>query len=59
MEFRGRDGDAIATTIFSYQTTEQLSKGDGAPLVEEGCCGHLVRSTVVNLADDSSVSVGG
>src|SRR5262245_12298385 len=27
VEFRGRDGDAVATTIFSYQTTEQLSKG--------------------------------
>ena len=27
VEFRGRDGDAIATTIFSYRTTQNLSKG--------------------------------
>ena len=27
VEFRGRDGDAVATTIFSYRTNEQLSKG--------------------------------
>ena len=27
VEFRGRDGDAVATTIFSFQTTEGLSKG--------------------------------
>ena len=26
VEFRARDGDAVATTIFSYQTTERLSK---------------------------------
>ena len=26
VEFRGRDGDAIATTIFSYRTTEPLTK---------------------------------
>jgi hypothetical protein len=27
VEFRERNGDAIATTIFSYRTTERLSKG--------------------------------
>ena len=27
VEFRARDGDAIATTIFSYRSTERLSKG--------------------------------
>ena len=27
VEFRARNGDAIATTIFSYNTTEKLSKG--------------------------------
>ena len=27
VEFRARDGDAVATTIFSYRTTERLSKG--------------------------------
>jgi hypothetical protein len=27
VEFRGRDGDAVATTIFSYRPTKELSKG--------------------------------
>jgi len=26
VEFRARHGDAVATTIFSFQTTERLSK---------------------------------
>jgi hypothetical protein len=26
VEFRARHGDAVATTIFSYRTTQQLSK---------------------------------
>jgi len=39
VEFRARHGDAVATTIFSYRTTQQLSKerlpggggADGSP----------------------------
>ena len=27
VEFRGPDGDAVATTIFSYRSTQNLSKG--------------------------------
>jgi len=27
VEFRARDSDAVATTIFSYRSTERLSKG--------------------------------
>ena len=26
VEFRGRNGDAIATTIFSYRTTQRLTE---------------------------------
>ena len=54
VEFRERNGDAIATTIFSYRTTERLSKGqlrergcaDGSSPVEEGCCSDLVPRPV-------------
>jgi hypothetical protein len=43
VEFWARDGDAVATTIFSYRTTERLSKGQ---LREEGCCSDLVQAAV-------------
>ena len=42
LEFRARHGDAVATTIFSYQTTERLSK---ARLREE-----LVRRQLLKRA---------
>ena len=37
VEFRGRDGDAVATTIFSFQPVGKLSKGQ-------------VRAEVVRMA---------
>ena len=42
VEFRARDGDAVATTIFSYRTTERLSKG-AAPEEVVRMARHLLK----------------
>ena len=39
VEFRARHGDAVAATIFSYQTTARLSKGR----LRRSWCGWLVN----------------